>query len=442
MTGVPTFVADVTATDGSKTPVAYQVTDVVGQTASAFLTPVIPGLSTVVADSGSAGLDTNQTFDVVANDVSGSLTVLVHSTVRLCATGQSSPNCTATTLSVSGEGTYSVDSSGIVTFDPDPLFVGQATPISYQVNDLMDRSFSTTITPTVTSVPPTATPDTIVIVAGGSRSFDPIFGAGGLVTRNVGGTALDPTTVCIVDPVTTICGVSSVVAVGEGTYSLDVNTGVVTFTAEAGVRPGQLTPLVYKMSDLSGHVVESTLTPTILGPLVLHADASADVQSAVQILRPLVNDDPGSLNFPLVPSTLRLCAPTDTPPVCSQTTLQVEGEGTYVVNTATGEITFTPLENFTGSATPISYVVEDSYGQRQSSEIAVVVRASSSSVPGGSASGSGNNQSGNSSQPTNSEGGKIPTTGRNTSELVGLLLVVVALGIVFSRAARRRNYSC
>ena len=442
MTGVPTFVADVTATDGSKTPVAYQVTDVVGQTASAFLTPVIPGLSTVVADSGSAGLDTNQTFDVVANDISGSLTVLVLSTVRLCATGQSSPNCTATTLSVSGEGTYSVDSSGIVTFDPDPLFVGQATPISYQVNDLMDRSFSTTITPTVTSVPPTATPDTIVIVAGGSRSFDPIFGAGGLVTRNVGGTALDPTTVCIVDPVTTICGVSSVVAVGEGTYSLDVNTGVVTFTAEAGVRPGQLTPLVYKMSDLSGHVVESTLTPTILGPLVLHADASADVQSAVQILRPLVNDDPGSLNFPLVPSTLRLCAPTDTPPVCSQTTLQVEGEGTYVVNTATGEITFTPLENFTGSATPISYVVEDSYGQRQSSEIAVVVRASSSSVPGGSASGSGNNQSGNSSQPTNSEGGKIPTTGRNTSELVGLLLVVVALGIVFSRAARRRNYSC
>ena len=444
MTGVPTFVADVTATDGSKTPVAYQVTDVVGQTASAFLTPVIPGLSTVVADSGSAGLDTNQTFDVVANDVSGSLTVLVHSTVRLCATGQSSPNCTATTLSVSGEGTYSVDSSGIVTFDPDPLFVGQATPISYQVNDLMDRSFSTTITPTVTSVPPTATPDTIVTVAGGTRSFDPIFGAGGLVTRNVGGTALDPATVCIVDPATTICGVSSVVVVGEGTYSLDVNTGIVTFIADAEVLPGQLTPVVYKISDLSGRVVQSTLTPTILGPLVLHADASADVQSAVQILRPLVNDDPGSLNFPLVPSTLRLCAPTDTPPVCSQTTLQVEGEGTYVVNTATGEITFTPLESFIGSATPISYVVEDSYGQRQSSEIAVVVRASSSdsSVPAGDNSGSGNNQSGSGSHPSSSEGKIIPTTGRNTSDHVGLLLVVVALGIVFSRAARRRNYSC
>jgi hypothetical protein len=419
------------------------VTDIVGQTASALLTPVVPPPATLTADSGSDEIDVDQTFDVLANDIAGTGTTLVNTTVKLCDIGQVSPGCTATTITFEGEGTYSVDSVGVVTFDPDPTFAGQATPVVYQVDDSVGRTYSSVITPIVVA-PPTATPDTVVLIAGGTRSFDPIFGVGGLVTLNLGGTALDPTTMCIVDPITTICGVSSVVIVGEGTYSLEINTGVVTFIADAEVLPGQLTPVVYKISDLSGRVVQSTLTPTILGPLVLHADASADVQSAVQILRPLVNDDPGSLNFPLVPSTLRLCAPTDTPPVCSQTTLQVEGEGTYVVNTATGEITFTPLENFTGSATPISYVVEDSYGQRQSSEIAVVVRASSSdsSVPAGDNSGSGNNQSGSGSHPSSSEDKIIPTTGRDTSDHVGLLLVVVALGIVFSRAARRRNYSC
>jgi len=42
--------------------------------------------------------------------------------------------------------------------------------------------------------------------------------------------------------------------------------------------------------------------------------------------------------------------------------LEVPGEGTWTVNTTTGEITFTPETGFTGDPTPISYTVKDSAG--------------------------------------------------------------------------------
>jgi hypothetical protein len=73
---------------------------------------------------------------------------------------------------------------------------------------------------------------------------------------------------------------------------------------------------------------------------------------------------------------VKLCGAGQTPggtPPCSETTLEVFGEGTYTVNPLTGEVTFNPLPTFTGPTTPISYQVSDSLDRTVGSTIALTV---------------------------------------------------------------------
>jgi hypothetical protein len=50
---------------------------------------------------------------------------------------------------VSGEGTYTVNANGTVTFDPLPSYTGVATPVTYVVADSLGRYANATITPTI-----------------------------------------------------------------------------------------------------------------------------------------------------------------------------------------------------------------------------------------------------------------------------------------------------
>jgi CshA-type fibril repeat protein len=78
----------------------------------------------------------------------------------------------------------------------------------------------------------------------------------------------------------------------------------------------------------------------------------------VQQANLLTND-----NLRQVPATsVYLCGPSQTGATCSQTTLTVAGEGTYVINPTTGAISFTPVPLFVGTATPVTYAVVDILG--------------------------------------------------------------------------------
>jgi CshA-type fibril repeat protein len=96
-------------------------------------------------------------------------------------------------------------------------------------------------------------------------------------------------------------------------------------------------------------------------------DASTGLVDANQLLQPLKNDTFSSL-APVDGSTLRLCQPSpvtaaSSTTTCTLTTVTVPGEGTYTVN-ANGTVTFDPLPTFSGSATPVTYHVLNSLGQR------------------------------------------------------------------------------
>ena len=62
---------------------------------------------------------------------------------------------------IEGEGTYTVNANGTVTFDPLPTFTGTATAVTYQAVDDLGQYVSATITPSVTPPPaPVAVVDT------------------------------------------------------------------------------------------------------------------------------------------------------------------------------------------------------------------------------------------------------------------------------------------
>jgi CshA-type fibril repeat protein len=361
-TGVVTFAADANATQGSKTPITYRVTDIFGQTTTSTLTPVIPAPPVASNDTSSGAYDTNQTISILTNDSVTSPATLVASTVKLCATtSTANASCNLTTLTVAGEGTYTVNANGTVTFDPLPSFTGVASPVKYVVADSTGQVTNATITPTV-ALPavPVATPESKAVIPGGTATFTTVTASNGLATSPVN---FNTGATCLYTPNTTACDADGIIVIaGEGTYTLNTSTGVVTFVAEANATQGTKTPITYKVTDIFGQSATSTLTPVIPAPPVASNDTSSGAYDVNQTISILLNDSATS-PATLVASTVKLCATTSTVnSSCNLTTLTVVGEGTYTVNT-NGTVTFDPLPTFTGTASPVKYVVADSTGQ-------------------------------------------------------------------------------
>jgi CshA-type fibril repeat protein len=296
--------------------------------------------------------------------------------VKLC--GQSplqTPNsCDKTSVTVPGEGTYTVNTNGTVTFDPEPTFTGTVTtPVTYQVADTLDRTVHATITPTVSApAAPTATPDTKLVVPGGTATFTTITGTSGLAT----GTGLVTSgagATCIVDPATSTCG-TSVTIPGEGTFSLNQSTNIVSYTALSTATAGTKSAVTYRVTDVLGQTASSTLTPIIPLPPSATDDTSRDEWDVNQTLTPLANDT-FLASVPADASTIRLCSvsPVQTPNNCDKMSVTVSGEGTYTLGT-NGTVTFDPLPTFIGTvATPVRYQVADVLGQTVSATLTPTV---------------------------------------------------------------------
>ena len=102
-------------------------------------------------------------------------------TLRICANvvttqgvGPVAHGCDQMSLTVAGEGTYTVNEDGTVTFDPLPSFHGTATPIRYQATDLMGRMVNSFITPTV-EAPPVIISVENELPATGNNLITPLF---------------------------------------------------------------------------------------------------------------------------------------------------------------------------------------------------------------------------------------------------------------------------
>ena len=256
----------------------------------------------------------------------------------------------STTKTVEGVGTYTVASDGTVTFVPEKSFTGEAPAVTVVREDMNGTKASATYTPTVTPVTPTATP---------AESTGP---QGLVQTGTVNFTEGDPVAPINKDSITLLdesgqpaASVDAKSPAGDviGTFTVDKETGVVTFTPTDKSYSGDVVPVKVQAADANGTTVETTYTPKITPVVPTSEDAtSTDIQGATQTGKPTFTE--GNPNVPI---------DEDTPATFEDgsTTKTVDGEGTYTVS-PDGTVTFVPEKSFTGTASGVTVKRVDKNG--------------------------------------------------------------------------------
>ena len=259
---------------------------------------------------------------------------------------------------VPGEGTYTVDKDGKVTFTPEPQFTGTAKGVTVKRVDKNGTPVTATYTPTVTPVTPEGTPAETTGIQGATQEGTPTFKPG------------NPNVPIDEEVAPTLEGANpegKVVVPGEGTYTVDKD-GKVTFTPEPQFT-GTAKGVTVKRVDKNGTPVTATYTPTVtpVTPTGKNAETEgpkAQPQTSTIVFdkkdedNSTVNFNKGHENVALDPTTTTLVGKDGKP----TTEVKVPGEGTYTL--ANNVITFTPERDFVGKASGVTVQVKDANGTK------------------------------------------------------------------------------
>jgi len=326
-TGVVTF----TPADGfvGTTSIDYEVCDANSLCDVATIVVVVdpqPEGPTAVDDNSTTPLNTPVDIEALDNDETGDADLDPTSVTFI---GGTEPDAGT-------EGEFTVnETTGLVTFTPVNGFTGTAT-IDYSVCDLNAQCDIATITVVIESDGPTAIDDDATTPINTPVDIDAL-------DNDVAGDAeLDPTTV-------TFVGGTEPNAGTEGVFTVDETTGLVTFTPVNGFT-GTVT-IDYSICDLNSQCAVATITVEIsaTGPTAIDDMAFTPLNTAV-VIDVLDNDEEG--DSALDPTTVSLVGGTLPNPTT---------EGVFTVNPVTGDVTFTPVTGFTGTA-DVDYEVCDVNG--------------------------------------------------------------------------------
>ena len=264
----------------------------------------------------------------------------------------------STTKEVPGEGTYTIDENGVVTFTPEPQFTGKASGVTVKRVDKNGTPVTAKYTPTVKPVTPTADGVTTTDVQGATQKGKPEFTAGKTTVNGVEKTVeLSDKPAKLVDPKTGD-PVDSVTIEGEGTYTVSPD-GTVTFTPNKDFT-GQATGVTVKREDKNGTPVTAKYTPVVL-PVT---PTGKDVTSIGE------KGQPQSETPVFTAGTTKVNGKTITVPIDETvaptfedgtTEKKVPGEGTYTID-KNGKVTFTPEKDFVGKAKGVTVKRVDENG--------------------------------------------------------------------------------
>ncbi|MBC8775970.1 CshA/CshB family fibrillar adhesin-related protein [Streptococcus sp. IMAU 99161] len=341
--GVVTFTPTDKSYSGEVVPVKVQAKDTNGTPAETTYTPKITPVVPTAEPATSTDIQ-GKTQTGKPTFTEGNPSVPMDDTVP--ATFEDG----STTKTIPGEGTYTVAPDGTVTFVPEKSFTGLGTGVTVKRVDKNGTPATAKYTPTVTPVTPTATP---------AESEEP---QGVVQTGTVTFTEGDPVAPIDKDTITLLDEngqpAASVVAKSPegkeiGTFTVDKETGVVTFTPTDKSYSGEVVAVKVQAKDTNGTPAETTYTPKIT-PVVPTAEpaTSTDIQGKTQTGKP--NFTPGNPAIPMdddVPATFE----------DGSTTKTIPGEGTYTV-APDGTVTFVPEKSFTGTGTGVTVKRVDKNG--------------------------------------------------------------------------------
>jgi CshA-type fibril repeat protein len=242
---------------GNPTPIQYSVNDKTGLLSNSATVMVIYLHPPIVKDDTATGIGGITITIPVLNNDSDPENNLDPSTVKIVGSNQ--PNGSKV---VSGEGTWSVNPDGTITFTPETGFTGSPTPISYTVKDTKGlESASATVTVRMNNLP-VSTPDVNTAIAGGGAVTGDIianeFALGDIPTvvhsANQNGHAIRLGSVFI----TAAGGILILNADGRYSYTAPLNVPV----------GGLIEAFNYTIIDFNGDISGSVLTITVQSPTV------------------------------------------------------------------------------------------------------------------------------------------------------------------------------
>ena len=276
-------------------------------------------------------------------------------------------------------GEYTVDpTTGVVTFTPtDKSYTGPVQPAKVQAEDKNGTKVSTTYTPTIVGVTPTATPATTEDVQGKTQESTVSFEGGKTtIAGEEKSVDIDPATYTLLgedgQPATEVPAKDPEGNV-IGKYTLKTVDGkaVAVFEPTDKTYSGEVQPVRVQAKDKNGTPVETTYTPKItpVTPTAEPAKSEA-IQGETQKGTPTFS--PGDTIAPIKENSYKLLDKEGNEVPAGQTTPAyaedgVTPVGTYSIDPATGEVTFTPTDkSYTGKVTPANVQAEDTNGTKVS----------------------------------------------------------------------------
>ena len=264
-------------------------------------------------------------------------------------------------------GTHTIDpTTGEVTFTPtDKSYSGKVTPVSVQAESSNGIKVSTTYTPEIVPVTPTAQDAATKDVQGKTQTGKPTFEGGKATVDGVEKTVeIDEDT-----PATFEDGSTTKTVPGEGTYTVAPD-GTVTFVPEKSFT-GTATGVTVKRVDKNGTAITAKYTPTVT-PVTPTGEPAESIGPKGQEQTGKPTFTPGNPEVPMndeVPATFE----------DGSTTKKVDGVGTYTV-APDGTVTFKPEPEFVGKAPSVTVVREDKNGTKVSATYTPTVTPSTKYV--------------------------------------------------------------
>ena len=342
---------------GTVQPVTIQAADTNGTTVKTTYTPNITPIKPTATPAKTTDIQGKAQFGTPTFTAGDSRVPIVETSTKLIDPVSGKP---VESVTVDGEGTYTIEPNGSIKFQPEPQFTGKATGIEVQRLDENGTPAKAKYTPTVTPVKPTGEDVKSEDIQGAEQKGTPVFKPGNPEV---------PITINAAQPAKLIDldgnPADSVTVEGEGTYTVNPTTGEVTFTPKPEFT-GVATGVSVQVKDANGTPVEARYTPKVKGVTPTAKPAkSKDIQGAPQTGKPEFVGGKTTING--VEKTVEIDenAPAKLidPKTGKPTTdpVVVEGEGTYTV-APDGTVTFTPEKTFTGTATGVTVQRYDKNG--------------------------------------------------------------------------------
>ena len=338
---------------GTATAVRVQIKDANGTKVETTYTPTVTEVTPTGKDSATTGLQGfAQKSPIVFNqkdeedgktlnfDTGNEKVALKPDTLTLL-----NGNEKVKTITVPDVGTYELKDNAI-TFTPLPSYHGTPEGVTVQIEDENGKPVTKKYVPTVTQVTPTATNATSSGLQGKVQTGKPVFNGG---VPEVPMNDEVPATLEGADQD------GKVVIAGKGTYTV-AKDGTVTFTPDKNF-VGEAPAVTIRRVDKNGTVVTATYTPTVKDVTMESENKTSEaLQGKTQTGTPTF-----TISTPDVRITeYKLINPTNNTPVEE---VEVENQGTYSIDKATGEVTFVPKPGFTGPTTGITVRATDENGE-------------------------------------------------------------------------------